>query len=316
MKPTLGVLMDPIGQIRPYKDSTFAMLLEAKRRGYALRYTTESDIGWQAGGAFAHWRELEVTDDRTSWFRLGEPVRGKVADLDVLLLRKDPPVDEAFLHELLWSQFPAGRRPVMVNDPAALLQCNEKLFALHFPDLCPPSIVSRHPADIKEFIADQGDVVLKPIDGMAGRSIFRVRAGDPNVNVILETLIGGGRQFALAQKYLPEISAGDKRILLVDGEPAPYCLARIPQGDDFRGNLARGGKGVAQPITERDREIAAAVAPELRRLGLIFVGLDVIGSHLTEINVTSPTCIREIEDQTGFNIASQLFNAIDARIGR
>jgi len=316
VRPILGVLMDPIERIRPYKDSTFAMLLEAKRRGYSLRYTTESGLGWHQGGAFAHWRELDVTDDRQNWHQLGAPVRSDLSDIDVLLLRKDPPVDESFLHELLWAQFPGGKRPIMVNDPAALLNCNEKLFALHFPELCPASMVSRTAADLKEFIADQGDVVLKPIDGMAGRSIFRVKAGDPNVNVILETLLDGGRRFALAQRYLPEITAGDKRILLIDGEPAPWCLARIPQGDDFRGNLARGGKGVAQPISDRDREIAAAVAPELRRLGLVFVGLDVIGSHLTEINVTSPTCIREIDEQAGTNLAGVLFDAIDKRLGR
>lgn len=313
MTQSLGVLMDPIEHIKPYKDSTFAMLLEASRRGYRLLYSTENSLGFAAEGPYAHWQPLQVIDQKTGFFELGTPVRMPLSSLDVLLLRKDPPVNQTFLHDLLWAELPSGKRPIMVNDPGALLHCNEKLYALHFPDLCPPSLMSRNAADLKAFVAEQGDVVLKPIDGMAGRSIFRVKAGDPNLNVILETLLQQGKEFALAQRYLPEIKDGDKRILLIDGEPAPYCLARIPQGDDFRGNLARGGKGVAQPITDRDREIAAAVAPDLRRRGLIFVGLDVIGTHLTEINVTSPTCIREIDAQTGSNIAGLLFDAIAKR---
>jgi glutathione synthase len=201
----------------------------------------------------------------------------------------------------------------VVNDPRALRDANEKLFSLHFPQCIPPSVVARDAAEIKRFAAEHAEVVLKPLDGMGGRSIFRSRRDDPNLNVILETLTDNGRNFAVAQRYLPEIRDGDKRILLIDGEPIPYVLARMPQGDDFRGNLARGGKGVGKPISERERWIAAQVAPELRRRGMLFVGLDVIGDWLTEVNVTSPTCIRELDAQFGLNIAGTLFDAIESR---
>jgi glutathione synthase len=202
---------------------------------------------------------------------------------------------------------------LVVNDPRGLRDLNEKLAALLFPQCCPPTLVSRDFATLRAFVAEQGHCVLKPLDGMGGRSIFQVRAGDPNLNVILETLTEAGRQLAMVQRYLPEIRQGDKRILLVDGEPVPYCLARVPQGDEFRGNLAAGGRGEGRPLSDRDRWIAAQVGPELKRRGMLFVGLDVIGDYLTEVNVTSPTCVRELDKQFGLNVSGQLFDVIEAR---
>jgi glutathione synthase len=202
----------------------------------------------------------------------------------------------------------------VINDPRGLRDANEKLFSLHFPQCIPPTIIARDAAEIRRFVAEHGDVVLKPLDGMGGRSIFRSGRGDPNLNVIIETLTAEGRNFTVAQRYIPEIRDGDKRILMIDGEPVPYVLARMPQGDDFRGNLARGGKGVGRPLSEGDRRIAALVGPELRRRGMRFVGLDAIGDYLTEVNVTSPTCIRELDAQFGLNIAGMLFDALEATV--
>jgi glutathione synthase len=229
-------------------------------------------------------------------------------------MRTDPPVDADYLHDTQILGLAQRAGALVVNDPRGLRDMNEKLTALEFPQCCPPTLVSREAAAIKAFIAEHGEAVLKTLDGMGGRSIFRARHGDPNTNVILETLIGGGRHLAMAQRYIPEISAGDKRILLIEGVPVDYCLARIPQGDEFRGNLAAGGKGVGQPLSDRDRWIAAQVGPEMKRRGMVFVGLDVIGDYLTEVNVTSPTCIRELDAQFGLNIAGMLFDAIEARL--
>lgn len=312
----LAVLMDPIAKIKPYKDSTFAMLLEAQRRGHAASLIQAGDLSLSQGRALARVRPVSVRDDRHDWFTLGEPEWTELARFDAVLARKDPPVDADFLADT-WVLDAAVNNGVPVfNRPASLRDANEKLFALHFPELCPPTLVARDAARLVAFVDEVGQAVLKPIDGMAGKSIFKTHAGDPNLNVILETLTADGRSFALAQKFVPEVSAGDKRILLIDGRPVPYCLARIPQGTDFRGNLARGGKGVAQPLSKRDRAIAAAVGPELRRRGLMFVGLDVIGDWLTEINVTSPTGIREIDAQCGTNIAGELFDAIEKSLRR
>ena len=226
-------------------------------------------------------------------------------------MRTDPPVDADYLHDTQILGLAQRAGAVVVNDPQRLRDMNEKLAALEFPQCCPPTLVSREAGALKAFVAEHGEAVLKPLDGMGGRSIFRTRHGDPNLNVILETLTGNGRHLAMAQRYLPEIAQGDKRILLVDGVPVDYCLARIPQGDEFRGNLAAGGRGEGRPLSERDRWIAAQVGPEMQRRGMLFVGLDVIGDYLTEVNVTSPTCIRELDTQFGLNIAGQLFDAIE-----
>lgn len=312
MPPSVAILMDPIEAIHVTKDSTFAMMLEAQRRGYRLHYLQQGDLALRDGTAWARMAPIRVTDDVDHWYDLGaaqwQPMRG----IDLLLARKDPPVDMAFMYDTLVLEQARREGVRVVNDPRGLRDCNEKLFALQFPQCCAPSMVTRDAGELRRFAAAHGDVVLKPLDGMGGRGIFRTHADDPNLNVIIETLLGTTRQFTLAQKYLPEIRDGDKRILMIDGEPVPYALARIPQGTDFRGNLAAGGRGEGRPLTERDRWIAAQTGPELKRRGLTLVGLDVIGDWLTEINVTSPTCLRELDAQFGLNIAGMLFDAIEA----
>lgn len=316
MNLQVAVVMDPIGAIKIAKDTSFAMLLEAQRRGHALHYILPGGLATDGGRAIARMAPLAVTDDPAGWFRLGEAGTRPLADMDVVLMRTDPPVDGDYLHDSLILSMAQAEGVLVVNDPQGLRDLNEKLAALLFPQCCPPTLVSRDAAALRAFVAEHARCVLKPLDGMGGRSIFQVRDGDPNLNVILETLTEGGRHLALCQRYVPEIVDGDKRILLVDGEPVPYCLARIPQGNEFRGNLAAGGRGEGRPLTDRDRWIAAQVGPELKRRGMIFVGLDVIGDYLTEVNVTSPTCVRELDQQFGLNIAGTLFDAIEARRAR
>jgi glutathione synthase len=307
------VVMDPIESIRIAKDSTFAMLLEARRRGHRLHYVLPGGLELADGRARARSAPLEVRDDPTGWFELGEAATRPLGRGDVVLMRRDPPVDAEYIHDTQVLGIAQAAGACVVNDPQGLRDYNEKLAALLFPDCCAPSLVSRDPAALKAFVAAQGQAVLKPLDGMGGQSIFRGNHGDPNLNVILETLTGGGSRLAMAQRYLPEITQGDKRILLVDGMPVDYCLARVPQGDEFRGNLAAGGIGEGRPLGDRDRWIADRVGPEMKRRGMLFVGLDVIGDWLTEVNVTSPTCIRELDAQFGLNIAGLLFDAIESR---
>jgi glutathione synthase len=313
MSLSVAVLMDPIRAIKIAKDSTFAMLLEASRRGHALLYMEQGDLALRDGKAWARLRPLTVKEDPANWFTLGEPTWRPLAEVDIVLARKDPPVDAQFIYDTMVLERAQRAGCKVVNDPRSLRDCNEKLFALDFPQCIAPTLVSRDAVELRRFVAEHGEAVLKPLDGMGGRGIFRVKHGDSNLNSMLETLLDGARHFAIAQKYIPEITAGDKRILLIDGEPVPYALARIPQGDEFRGNLAAGGRGEGIPLSDRDRWIAAQVAPELVRRGLRFVGLDVIGDYLTEINVTSPTCIRELDAQFGINIAGLMFDAIEAR---
>ena len=313
MNLTVAVLMDPIESIHIEKDSTFAMLLEAQRRGHALLYLTQSSLAVRDAAPVAHATSLRVTDDEAGWFEYGESKWVDLRKVDVILARKDPPVDDQFIYDTMVLELAQMGGALVVNDPRGLRDANEKLFSLHFPQCTPPSVVARDAKTIKAFVQEHDQVILKPLDGMGGRSIFRSHRGDPNLNVILETLTDNGRSFTVAQKYLPAIKDGDRRILIVDGEPVPYVLARMPQGDDFRGNLARGGKGVGLPISERERWIAAQVAPELRKRGMLFVGLDVIGDYLTEVNVTSPTCIRELDAQFGLNIAGMLFDVIEKK---
>ena len=308
------VVMDPVESIKPAKDSSFAMLLEAQRRGHRLHYVRPGRLSVRDGRAFAQVVTLRVTDDPGHWFDLQQTSRLEFGPRQVVLMRKDPPVDADYLHDTQILGLAQAQGALVVNDPQGLRDFNEKLAALLFPQCCPPTLVSRDPAALKAFVAEHGEAVLKPLDGMGGRSIFRARAGEANLNVILETLTEGGRHLAMAQRYLPQIVDGDKRILLVDGEPVDYCLARIPQGDEFRGNLAAGGRGEGRPLSERDRWIAAQVGPEMKRRGMLFVGLDVIGDWLTEVNVTSPTCIRELDAQFGLNIAGTLFDRIEARL--
>ncbi len=313
MPLSVAVLMDPIRAIKIAKDTTFAMLLEASRRGHALFYMEQGDLALRDGQAWARLRPLTVREDPSGWFTFGEPQWRPLAEVDVVLARKDPPVDAQFIYDTMILERAQRAGCKVVNDPRALRDCNEKVFSLDFPQCIVPTLISRDRGELKAFLAEHRDAILKPLDGMGGQGIFKVSAGDSNVNSMLETLLDGGRRFTIAQKFIPEISAGDKRILLIDGEPVPYALARIPQGDEFRGNLAAGGHGEGIPLSDRDRWIASQVGPELVRRGLRFVGLDVIGDYLTEINVTSPTGVRELDARFGINIAGLLFDAIEAR---
>ena len=310
----MAIVMDPIGSIKIHKDSSFAMLLAAQARGWTLLYMEQQDLFLRDGEAFAMTRSLEVRDQAGDWFKLCEPKEMRLGELDVILMRKDPPLDMEFIYttHLLEQAERAGA--LVVNRPSALRNCNEKLFAAQFPDCCAPNLVSRDPARLRSFLDEYGDIILKPLDGMGGASVFRIQADDPNISVILETLTALGQRTAMAQQFIPEISAGDKRILMVDGEPVPYALARIPAKGETRGNLAAGGRGEGIELSERDRWICSQVGPELRARGLLFVGLDVIGDYLTEINVTSPTCIRELDHLYDLDIAGQLMDSIQAKL--
>ena len=310
----LGVVMDPIADINVKKDTTLAILLAAQRLGWELYYMEQSDLSLDQGLARATVRRLSVEDNPESWFEVGSPQDIALSDLEVVLMRKDPPFDMDFIYSTYILEAAQRKGTLVVNDPRSLRDCNEKLFATQFPQCCPPLIVAASAARLKAFHVEHGDVIFKPLDGMGGASIFRVKAGDPNLSVIIETLTDYGRQQIMAQKFLPEIVDGDKRILMVDGVPAEYGLARIPMSGETRGNLAAGGSGVAMPLTERERWICSQVAPVLREKGLLFVGLDVIGDHLTEINVTSPTCVRELDRAHQLDIAGDLMDAIASKL--
>ncbi|MCX2890860.1 MULTISPECIES: glutathione synthase [Pseudomonas] len=314
MSVRLGIVMDPIASISYKKDSSLAMLLAAQARGWSLFYMEQRDLYQGEGKARARMRPLKVFADPSRWFELGEEQDSTLAELDVILMRKDPPFDMEFVYSTYLLEQAENDGVLVVNRPQSLRDCNEKLFATLFPQCTPPTLVSRRPDIIREFAAAHGDVILKPLDGMGGTSIFRHRVGDPNLSVILETLTALGAQQIMAQAYLPAIKDGDKRILMIDGEPVDYCLARIPASGETRGNLAAGGRGEARPLSERDRWIAAQVGPTLREKGLLFVGLDVIGDYLTEINVTSPTCIREIDNAYNTDIGGKLMDAIDRQL--
>lgn len=310
MSVRLGIVMDPIGSIQIAKDSSFAMLLAAQARGWPLFYLELGDLFLRDGVVFGNGRPLRVCDDPAGWFELGPREARPLSELDAVLIRKDPPVDREYLYatHLLELAERAGVR--VVNRPAALRDANEKLFASWFPQCCPPTLVTRSMARLRDFVEEHGDVVLKPLDAMGGASVFRVRADDPNRQVILETMTALETRQTMAQRYIPEVRAGDKRVLLVDGEPVPYALARLPTPGETRANLAAGGQGVGVPLSGRDRWIADQLGPELRRRGLLFVGLDVIGDWLTEVNVTSPTGIRELDRIYGLNIAGDLMEVI------
>ncbi|MCA1805051.1 MAG: glutathione synthase [Xanthomonadaceae bacterium] len=315
MSTRLGVVMDPIGTIKPYKDSTFAMLLAAQARGWELFYMEQQDLFLRDGVSHGHMRPLRVIDRDRDWFTWEDTAREMpLQELHAILMRKDPPLDLEFLYSTYLLERAEAHGTLVVNRCASLRDANEKLFTAWFPQCCAPTLVSREAVRFRAFLAEQRDIILKPLDAMGGASIFRVRQEDPNIAVILETLTDHGRRMTMAQRFIPEISAGDKRILLIDGEPVPYALARIPAPGETRGNLAAGGRGEGVALTERDYWICAQVAPVLREKGLLFVGLDVIGDYLTEINVTSPTCIRELDKQYGLDIAGQLMDAIAARL--
>ena len=306
--------MDPIGSIKPYKDTTLALMLAAQKRGWALRYLEQSDLWLRDGIAWGRMRPVTVFDDKKHWYEFGEAESIKLGELTAILMRKDPPFDLEYISTTYVLERAELQGALVLNRPASLRDCNEKAFTAWFPDLAPPTLFARDPATLRAFHAEHGDVIYKPLDGMGGSGIFRVGRDGLNLGSVIEQLTDLGRRLIVAQKYLPAIVDGDKRILVIDGEAVPYCLARIPQGGETRGNLAAGGRGEARPLTERDRAIAARVGPELRRRGLLFVGLDVIGDHLTEINVTSPTCAREIDAAYGTDIGSLAIEAIERRL--
>jgi glutathione synthase len=312
----LGVVMDPIATITIKKDTTFAMLLAAQARGWELHYFEQGDLYARGDQAFGRSQLLAVRDDKNGWFAFHGERELPLAELDVILMRKDPPFDMEYIYTTYLLELAEAAGSLVVNKPRSLRDANEKVFALRFPHCCPPTLVSREPARLKAFLGEHDDIVVKPLDGMGGASVFRLRRDDPNLNVILETLTAHGRRLSMAQRYIPEVAAGDKRILLIDGEPVPYALARIPQAGETRANLAAGGRGEGVPLGGRDRWICAQVAPTLRDMGLLFVGLDVIGDYLTEINVTSPTCARELDAQFGLDIGGELMAAIEQRLRR
>jgi glutathione synthase len=310
----IGIVMDPIESISTKKDSSLAMLLAAQQRGWSLFYMEQSDLYQRNGTSYASMRSLEVFADPNRWYDLGEPLEAPLSDLDVILMRKDPPFDMEFLYTTYLLEQAESQGTLVVNRAASIRDANEKLFTGQFPQCTTPSMVSRDAKQIRSFLQQHDEVIVKPLDGMGGASIFKISRGDPNTSVILETLTEHGQRTIMAQCFIPEISAGDKRILMIDGKPVPYALARIPAQGELRGNLAAGGSGVGIPLSERDLWICDQVGPTLKERGLIFVGLDVIGDYLTEINVTSPTCIRELDQQFGLNIASELMDAIDLRL--
>lgn len=312
---TVGVVMDPIAGIHIEKDTTIALLAEAQARGYPLRYMEQPDLFLRDGRPFARMRELRVDIAARPWFAFGAETVAPLDACGVLLMRKDPPFDLDYLNATYILEAAEARGTLVINRAVAVRDCNEKLFALAFPQFTPPSLVCARPERLREFLIEHADIVVKVLDQMGGRSVFRLRTGDPNTTVILDSITAQGTRLVMAQRFIPEIAAGDKRILVVNGQPVPYALARVPRDGEFRGNLAAGGRGVGQPLSDRDREIAAAVGPELVRRGILFAGLDVIGDYLTEINVTSPTCVRELDKAFGLNISALLFDAIAARLG-
>lgn len=309
----LGVVMDPISAITPKKDSTFAMLLEAARRDAAIYYLEMRDLRLAAGVALGNARPLQVREDPHNWFTLGAAQDVALGDLDVILMRKDPPFNMEYIYSTYILQRAAEAGALVVNRPDSLRDMNEKAYTAWFADCAPTTLITRSMADLKQFLREHEHVVVKPLDGMGGRSIFVIRKGDNNANVVFETLTENGTRFAMAQTFIPEISKGDKRILLIDGEPVPYALARIPPADDNRGNLVMGATAEGRELTERDRFICSRVGPKLKEGGVVFAGIDVIGDFLTEINVTSPTGIRELDRMFDLNIAAQLFDAIANR---
>lgn len=313
----LLVIADPLAGFKTYKDTTYAMLREAARRGHRLAACEPRDLRWVSGGRVsARVRELTLTGDAHDWYTAGEPQVAALADYDAVLMRKDPPFDSEYFYATHLLSRAQAEGALVVNDARALREHPEKLAILEFPEFTPPTLVTRSEADVRAFHTQMGDIILKPLDGMGGAGIFRVKADGLNLGSVIETLNRHGAQTLMVQRFEPAIAEGDKRVLVIAGEPVPFVLARIPQGGEVRGNLAAGGRGEARPLTERDREIALAVAERLTPRGLLLLGLDVIGERLTEINVTSPTGFQEITNQTGFDVAARFVDALEAAVSR
>ncbi len=314
----LGVVMDPLPSVNLKKDTTVAMLQEVQSRGWELFYYEQQDIVLTEGRVHGHSRRLTLKDnlqpDDKDWFELGESSLTPLAELDVILMRKDPPFDMEYIYTTYLLEQAESEGVLVVNRPGSLRDANEKLFTAWFPECTAPTLVARRRDDLRAFLNTQGDIILKPLDGMGGASIFRLSQQDPNISVVIETLTDHGQRYVMAQRFLPEITAGDKRILVIDGEPVPYALARIPAAGETRGNLAAGGSGKGVVLSDRDRWICGQVADTLKAKGLMFVGLDVIGDYLTEINVTSPTCVRELDALYDLNISALLIDAIEKRL--
>lgn len=310
----VGMIMDPIEAITPYKDSSFAMLLEAMRRDAEIHYFLQDDLKIFGGKAIGQSKILTVRDENENWFEFGTSQSVDLGDLDVIFMRKDPPFDMEYVYTTYILDRAAAAGALIVNDPQSLRDMNEKAYTAWFPECTPLTLITRSMDEMRDFLAYQERIVVKPLDGMGGKSIFVVEKGDKNTGVIFETLTDHGQQFAMAQTFIPEISLGDKRILLINGEAVPYALARIPSADDHRGNLVMGATGVAQELSDADRSICERVGPVLREHGVIFAGIDVIGDYMTEVNVTSPTGIRELDTQFDLNIAGQLFDAIETEL--
>lgn len=308
--PKLGIVMDPISDIKFSKDTSLALLISAQAAGFELFYLELSDLYLEQGCAFGNARSLTVFHNENHWYKLKAVQKINLGDLDVILMRKDPPFDNQYIYATYILEQAEKDGCLVVNKPQSLRDCNEKVFATHFPNCCPPVLISSAAEKLKAFHQEHGDVIFKPLDGMGGSGIFRCKTDDPNVSVIIETLTGHGAEYIMAQKFIPEISNGDKRILVVNGKAIPYALARIPAKGETRGNLAAGGSGVAQTLSERDYWIVDQVAPTLVEKGLLFVGLDIIGDYLTEINVTSPTCVREIDAAYDTKIGDTLMQEI------
>lgn len=314
MSIKLGIVMDPIESISFKKDTSLALLDAAQRKGWELFYMEDKDLALENGVAVANMAPLTVKMDPENWFEKGQANWQPLADLDVVLMRKDPPFDNEYIYNTYILERAEEQGTLIVNKPQSLRDCNEKVFATAFPECCPEVLVTQSADRLKAFHQEHGDVIFKPLDGMGGSSIFRLKADDPNVSVIIETLTNFGNDSIMAQKYIPEIKQGDKRILMIDGVPVSHCLARVPAKGETRGNLAAGGQGITQELSERDLWIANRIGPVLKEKGLIFVGLDVIGDYLTEINVTSPTCVREITRDSGQDVAMMLMDAVEARL--
>lgn len=319
MSIRLGIVMDPIQSISYKKDTSLAMLMAAQERGWSISYMEQADLYLKDGVAIGLMRDLTVAWDDKNWYSLGKTLEEPLSNLDVILMRKDPPFDNEYIYATYMLEQAERSGTMVVNKPQSLRDCNEKLFATQFPQCCPPLVVSSNASVLKAFHRAQKDVIFKPLDGMGGTSIFRLRQDDPNISVIIETLTAQGKTPIMAQRFIPEIVDGDKRILLVDGVPVPYALARVPAQGETRGNLAAGGSGVPQALSERDLWICAQVKDTVKSKGLLFVGLDVIGDYLTEINVTSPTCVRELNNAYTLDIAGDLMRCIEnkltARVG-
>ena len=310
----IGFIMDPIEAINVNKDSTYAMILAAQRRGWSVRYMRQEDIYTSRGIAYTTSRSLELKPEQDPWFSLGEADEHPLADCDAILMRKDPPFDIEYIYTTYALDLAERDGALVVNRPQSLRDANEKFFTTWFPQCSPETLVTRDPQRLRQFIAEHEDSILKPLEGMGGASVFRVRSDDPNIGVIIETLAEHGGKSVMAQRFIPEITEGDKRILMVDGKPVEYALARIPMPGETRGNLAAGGTGEGVALSDRDRWICDQVGPVLQDKGILFAGLDVIGDYLTEINVTSPTCIRELDKQYGLDIAGDLMDAIERRL--